>query len=446
MWTVELIVVAVMIAFNSVFAGYEIALASVGAARLEALARQGRRGAASALRMKHSIEASLAVVQLGITLVGAIAAATGGAGAEELIVPILRHWGLSAGASQFLAIGIVVAPLTVLTITFGELVPKVFSLRNKEWVCLKLSPVMEGFSYSVWPAVWFFESAVTWIMKWGERGSKDAAGREATLQELRGAAAVARMDRLIGHREEGIIVSASRLSTTPLRQIMLPAEHIGMLATDMTLSEALIAAHQDMHTRFPVTETPADPQRIIGYLNFKDVVAALRLAPRDPSLRNIVRRLRSFDAEASVADCLESLMRERNHIAVVKDGERIVGMVTLEDIVEELVGEIHDEFDRLPAHLVPAGPGWIAGGFVSLQQLRETAEIELPPISDKPIHTLNDWIVERLGQPPHGGEEIRADGCRILVRKVRRLLVQEAYLSRDEAQAASARNDAEESF
>ena len=432
MWTIELIVIAVMIAFNSVFAGYEIALASVGVGRLQALVKDQRRGAAAALRMKQSMEASLAVVQLGITLVGAVAAATGGAGAEEWLEPVLRGWGFSAGVSQVLAIALVVAPLTVFTIILGELVPKVFALRNKEWVCLKLSPPMEWFSYSVWPAVWFLESAVKWIVRWGERSWK--SGREgdtdeAAIQDLRGAAAVARMSRLIGRREEGIIVSASRLAATPLRRIMLPAEYIGMLVATQSLSEALIAAHQEMHTRFPVTEEQGNPQRIIGYVNFKDIVAALRLAPLDPSLRNLVRRLRSFDADMSVADCLEHLMRERIHIALVRDADgKTVGMITLEDIVEELVGEIHDEFDRMPAHLTPAGQGWIAGGFVSLSELRETAGIELRPLNEKPIYTLNDWIGERLGRPPRGGDELEADSCRIVVRKTRQILVQEAYL------------------
>src|SRR5690606_4932166 len=131
---------------------------------------------------------------------------------------------------------------------------------------------------------------------------------ETAIQDLRGAAALARMSRLIGHREEGIIVSASRLAATPLRRIMLPAEYIGMLVVHQTLSDALIIAHQEMHTRFPVTEEAGNPQRIIGYVNFKDIVAALRIAPRDPSLRSLVRRLRSFDADTSVADCLEHLM------------------------------------------------------------------------------------------------------------------------------------------
>jgi len=440
MWTIELIVMAVMIAFNSVYAGYEIALASVGLGRLHALVKEGRSGAAAALRMKQNLEASLAVVQLGITLVGAVAAATGGAGAEETVEPYLRGWGLSAAFSQFLAIALVVAPLTIVMILFGELVPKVFALRNKEWVCLKLSPPMEWFSYSVWPAVWFLEGAVTWIMNWG--GAKSAGhGAAEAMQDLHGAAAMARLSRLIGQHEEGIIVSASRLAATPLRKIMMPAEYIGMLSADQNLSEALIAAHQEMHTRFPVTEEAGNPQRIIGYMNFKDIVAALRISPTDPSLRNLVRRLHSFDADASVADCLENLMRERNHIALVKDARgNIVGMITLEDIVEELVGEIHDEFDRMPTHLTPTGQGWTAGGFLSLTQLRETTGIELKPLGEKPIYTLHDWIVERLGRPPRGGDEIQAETVRVVVRKIRHILVQEAYLNRIAAPAIE--NDA----
>jgi putative hemolysin len=336
--------------------------------------------------------------------------------------------------------------LTLITILAGELVPKVFALRNKEWVCLKLSRPMAWFSYSVWPAVWLLENLVSLIMSWGERkwGQADATTRaeEAALHELRAAAAEARMSRMIGRREEGIIVSASHLAATRLRQIMLPAEYIGMLVADQSLAEALVAAHQDMHTRFPVTEESGNPQRIIGYANFKDIVSALRLAPGEPSLRNLVRPLRSFREDTSAADCLEQMMRERNHIALVRDAQgKVVGLITLEDIVEELVGEIHDEFDRLPAFVSRLGQGWVAGGFVPLTQLRDVTGIDLQPLSEKPIYTLSDWIVERLGHPPRGGEEIEADGCRILVRKTRHTLVQEAYLSRREPEPAAAAAD-----
>ena len=169
----ELLVILVMIGFNGLFAAYEIALASITIARLQVLVKENHRGAKAALYMKENFEASLATVQLGITLLGAIAAATGGAGAEESLVPIIQSGlGFSLGFSRFLAIAVVVVPLTIITIFFGELVPKVFAIRNKELVCLRLSRGMKWFSFSVWPVVWLFESAVMAVMNWNERRRK----------------------------------------------------------------------------------------------------------------------------------------------------------------------------------------------------------------------------------------------------------------------------------
>ncbi len=300
MWTVELAVMVLMIALNSVFAAYEISLASVGTGRLHTLAAEKKRGAEAAVRMKENIEGSLAVVQLGITLVGVIAAATGGAGAEESLEPKLLEWGVPESISQILAIAIVVVPLTIVTIVAGELVPKVFALRNKELVCLTLSPLVERFAASVRPAVWFLETAVFWIMHIG--GPKDDnAESEMAIKELHGAAAYARISRLIGQRQEGIIMSASQLSTTPVKKIALPAKHIELLVADQTISDALLSAHQNMHTRYPVTEEVGNPQRIIGYVNFKDIVANLRFASQastSSSFRKLIRSLGSFDAEA----------------------------------------------------------------------------------------------------------------------------------------------------
>jgi putative hemolysin len=438
MWTIELAIMAAMILLNSVFAGYEIALASIGLGRLDTLRQERRRGAIAALRMKQNTEASLAVVQLGITLVGAIAAATGGAGAEESIAPSLVDLGLSPGTAELVAIALVVVPLTVVTIIFGELVPKVFALRNKEWVCLKLSRPMEWFSYAVWPAVWFFETSVTFLVQWGERRwahRRETVSEQAALQELRAIAALARVSRLIGRQEERIIVSAARLSSTPVRAIMLPAQYISTLRADTSLAEALVAAHLDMHTRFPIVERQGDPQSIIGYVNFKDIVSCLRLSPQEPSLRTVVRPLPSFEADASNAACLERMIREHTHIALVRGAlSEVVGMITMEDILEELVGEIQDEYDRLPSHVTPVGSGWIVGGNTSLERLRTATGIDLPlsdsvgtgTASQKPSATLNEWMMQRLGRPPQGGDQINVDSARILVRKVRRHSVQEA--------------------
>jgi putative hemolysin len=339
-----------------------------------------------------------------------------------------------------LAFALVVLPLTFFTIMFGELMPKVFSLRNKEWVCLRLSPLMRWFCFSVWPAVWVFETGVTTMLAWSERrwrprlhpGAKSEA---VELLELRAHAASARASRLIGEREESIILGAARLSSRALREIMLPAEYISMLTVGASLDECLVTAHLEMHTRFPVAQRAGDPESIIGYVTFKDLVALMRLSrPHEASLRSIVRPLPSLIADMMLTACLERLIREHTHIALVRDaGGRLVGLVTLEDVLEELVGEIQDEYDRLPVHATPSGWAWVVGGGLSLVRLKELAGIDLaadPP--EKPpeggLRNVSDWIVAHLHGRLRSGDILVRPGLRVVVRKVRRQKVFEAQI------------------
>lgn len=435
MWGVELIVMAAMIAANGVFAAYELALASVTLPRLDVLAGERRPGAVAAAYMKKNMEGSLAGIQLSITLVGASAAATGGASAEEQIAPALQDWlGISSAFAEFLAIAAVVVPLTFVTIIFGELVPKVFALRNKERVCLALSPAMRWFISAVWPFVWLLENVVTALMSWGERRLQRPEGDDnrtegAELQELRASAALARTSRLIGPQEEGIILRAAALTSRPVRAIMLPADAIHMLDADAPVADALVSAHLEMHTRYPLTERPRDPQGIIGYVNFKDIVGHLRLAPQGPSLRKIMRPIPVFPDAQPVSACLEQLIHDHVHIALIRDaGGTVVGMVTLEDLLEELVGEIEDEYDRLPLHVVASGRAWVVGGGVSLEQLRQVTDIDLPRGADTPPRHLSDWIAQAHSQPLRGGEVLVRDRVRVVVRKVRRHKVVEAQV------------------
>lgn len=430
----ELLIVVAMIFVNGVFASYEIALASVSVARLQSLVQDKRRGASAALYMKQEIEKSLAVVQLGITLVGLIAGATSGASATEDLAPVLQTFGLGESTAEIVAIAIVVVPLTALTIVAGELMPKLFALRHKEWVCLILSPAMRFFSLSVLPVVWFLEYSASSLIDLIEKVIRpkvhgDSRAEALELQELRAIASMARASRLIGAREENIIVGAARLSVRPLREIALPSEHIRMLQADENLGSSLIAAHLDLHTRFPVTEKDGDPQSIVGYVTFKDIVTALKLSPTEPTLRGILREIPSLQADLPIATALEFLLKERTHISLVRDASnKVLGMITLEDIVEELVGDIQDEHDQLPIHVIRSGGGWVVGGGVNLSRLRDLTGIDLG-VTETP-RNLSSWIMERLGQQNlQGSEMIQFEDIRILVRKVRRQRVLEAYLS-----------------
>jgi putative hemolysin len=213
---------------------------------------------------------------------------------------------------------------------------------------------------------------------------------------------------------------------------MLPAEHISMLDAGAAISDCLIAAHMDMHTRFPVTERPGDAQGIIGYVNFKDIVAHLKISPHDHSLRGILRQILSVQDSQPISHVLESMMKEHTHIALVRDsGGRVTGLITLEDIVEELIGDIQDEYDMLPWHVAPSGDGWVAGGGVSLTRLRELTGIDLSGnLPEEGIRNLSGWVIAHQQGPVRGGERLEQSGVRLIVRKVRRQRVLEAQISR----------------
>ncbi|MBL8840815.1 MAG: HlyC/CorC family transporter [Planctomycetes bacterium] len=435
----NLLVVAILLGLNALFAAYEMALSAVSTARLASLVKQGTRGAAKALAMKTQIERSLAVVQLGITLMGAITGAYGGASVgNELAPKLVASFGFSQRTADLLALAAAVVPLAALTIVFAELAPKVLAIRYKERVVCALSPAMAGFAWIATPAVNVLEGSVKLLLAAltklrGQRGPqvKDAS----SLHELAAAAALARTAKLIGAREERIVTAAAQLASRHLREIALPAADISMLPIETTLEEALVRAHLDMHTRFPVARDEKDPQTIEGYVTFKDLVALLKMGDGSPGLRSITRPLPRIPGSRSISAALDEMVHGRTHIALVTDEQqRNSGLVTLEDILEELVGDIEDEFDRLPNHLLPTGDGFIAGGGVAYENLRQKSGLPLPPpgepvAGDRPLQ-FADWLQQRLGRAPRGGETIELDGVVILVRKLRRKRLAEAFLRR----------------
>jgi putative hemolysin len=160
----------------------------------------------------------------------------------------------------------------------------------------------------------------------------------------------------------------------------------------------------------------------------------MRLSPRETRLRAIVRPVAFFRDDQAIAVCLERMMREHAHIALVRDADaRVVGMVTLEDFLEELVGEIEDEYDRLPAHIYVSGSSWVAGGGLPLDQLQAASGLDLSGDSPTPgARTLSQWVSGHLGREVRRGDVVERGGVRVLVRKVRRQQVQEAQVSRSD--------------
>ncbi|OGR81165.1 MAG: hypothetical protein A2X32_08540 [Elusimicrobia bacterium GWC2_64_44] len=428
-FTTELIVITLMLVFNAGFAAYEMALASVAKARIRHLEEKKAPGSSSAAFMKDRVEASLSLIQLGITLAGAVAAATGGAGINEYVAPLLQaRFLLTEGGAQALGIVLFVLPLSFVTIIFGELVPKVFAIENKEFILLTFSPFFRGLYYAVYPLLFVFELIIKAALAVVNAllPAKHRFHEKAPLAELRLAAAQARDESAIGHLEERIVNAAAELSRRKVHEMLIPLSAVSSIPATATLPEALVRAHMDLHTRFPVTKLDGLPEDIIGYINFKDIVNALKMQAKTPDVAAITRPIEKVRAGALVPRALEDMMSKNVHMALVTDDSgHAVGLLTLEDIISQLVGQkIKDEYDRLPSYLYAAGGGLIAGGGADMSDILR--KLGLPPGQSNV--TLAAWLEKRLGRAPKGSEMVKAAPVEVLVRKTRRHRVSEAFI------------------
>ena len=434
----EFLIIFVMLVCNAIFAAYEMALASITHARIMVLVNEKRRGANEAAYMKEHIGASLTVIQLGITLVGAFAAATGGLGVGDALGPRLAEaFGMSGRLAEVLSLIFFIIPLSFVTIIFAELVPKMFALSNREWVILRFSPFMKLLALITHPVIRSIEGFVKRVVAfWTNRWTKtEGADKKRMLAELIAAVSLARTSRLFGDWEEKIVLSAAHLSMRPVKEIIIPASDMFTLYMGDTLTNAFLKAHLDMHTRFPVCASEDDPQTIEGYVNFKDIMVAMKISPADSTVRGIMRPIMKMDENMPISQLLEKMIQEKSHITVITSPNgRVLGMVTMEDILEELVGEIEDEFDRLPSYAHPYGEAWIFGGGVPVTTVATTVglnwskkfEGQRPP-------SLAEWCAKKAGGPPKWGEVIEAEGLKVIPRKFRRRKLAEAAVSAAES-------------
>jgi len=336
----------------------------------------------------------------------------------------------------FLSLVTLIVPLSGFTIIFAELIPKIFAIKNSERVILKLSKMMKCFALVANPVVSFMESIVKTALKLIDKKRPDHnpnADTQSSLYELTAALSLARTSRLIDAQQEKIVLSAAQLSLRPIKEIMISVADICMIPQNCTLSEALIRAHLDMHTRFPVCIDINDPQTIQGYINFKDIIAALKINPDDPTIKGTIRPIKKFIDTTTISKVLERMIQEKLHISLVEDAQgKVIGMITQEDIIEELVGEIEDEFDRLPNYIHPYGNQWLVGGAVLMSDLAATTGLEKELLSGNDGELkLADWCQRQFTKALNGGEIITGKGYQITIRKLRRKKISEAFVAKN---------------
>jgi putative hemolysin len=311
---------------------------------------------------------------------------------------------------------------TYLMLQFTEILPKTLGVRYNR----RLAPVIAQ------PLSWMILALrpISYVVRLINRPFEEGARKErpeVSLDEITALAGLARLSKLIGAHQERIIRGASRLSRMRVAQVMIPVDQVTFLSTSQRLMDAVLTAHLDPHTRFPICEE-GDRNRVLGYVNFKEMIYYARTNPSDQSLRGVVRPVRFVAPEQPAGELLSLFVEEHVHIALVRDNQgSTLGLITLEDVVEELVGEIEDEFDRPPRMLHPlTGNTWMVGGGVPVLELASRVGVTLAD----PRGDLSTWLIGRISRIPRPGEVHREGGLEFMIRRIRRGKIFEVAVSR----------------
>jgi putative hemolysin len=326
---VQMILVALCLALNAYLSAAEMALVTLSKAHLREMIRKGFKRAELVLRLREAPERTLSVIQIGITLVGALAAAVSGAGAEENLSPwIEKTYGLSAHWSDTVSILLIVAPLTVVNVLVGELIPKSLALRDPLKISMISAPWFVAFDRILGPVVSVFEWSTKRILTLIPH-RPNAAETESAHFDL----------EALSLQSQQYAMNLAAVEKKRVKDIMLSWAQVSRASVSMEVKQVEDLVVSSGHTRLPVTHE----NRVIGLLNTKEF-SALRRAGGDEWM-SIVRDVQFFQAATPAIAALKALQARRRHMGVVIEGEQVIGIVTLEDIVEEVIGEIYDEDD-----------------------------------------------------------------------------------------------------
>lgn len=409
----ELVIILALILANGFFAGAEIAVVAVRKTRLQELVDAGSGAAKTVLGLRNQPERFLATVQVGITVVSSAAAAYGGASIAARLHPQLERVSWLAPYAVDLALLIVVIGVSYFSIVLGELVPKSLALRGAERYALLVGRFLLALSWLARPAVWVLTKSSNLLLKpFGDQTTFTEARHSAEeLQQLVEEASAAGTV----NREAGEIASrALELPTVTAGDLMVPRREVVLLERHASPDEVRRVLLEHTHTRLPVVEGSED--QVVGYVNVKDLLA-VAWERHLIVLEDVIRPAQFVPAGASAVAVLRQMQAEHNPFAIVVDEHgRMVGIVTLEDLLEELVGEIFNEHVLAVPERVrrQADGSLIVAGGVPVHELNRELGLQLPEGGD--FSTLAGLCLTLARRIPAPGESfVLEDGTRLEV-------------------------------
>ena len=400
------LIVLVFILIGGFFAAAELALVSLREGQVQRLSTRGRRGRRLAI-VAANPNRFLAAGQVGVTLAGFISAGFGGAEIAPMIAPVLVGWGMAESWAATVSFVLVTVVIAYLSLVLGELVPKRLALQRVETVALASAGTIDVIAKIFRPFIALLSVSTNAIMRvFG--GDPHAAKEQISGEELRDLVA-AHEDLSVEEREliEDVFAAGDR----ELREVMIPRTEVEFLDGAMSVQKAAEAVLDMRHTRYPVIRGSSD--NVIGFVHLRDVVSSGIHKPTRLPLSSLARDVLVFPGTKQVLPALGEMRRAGGHLAIVLDEYGgTAGIVTLEDLVEELVGDIRDEYDTTEQQSAFFGGVHEIDGLTNLEDVKDETGIELP---EGPYETVAGYLIARTGQLPSLDMSVEVMGHRISV-------------------------------
>jgi magnesium and cobalt exporter, CNNM family len=400
----DVVIVLVIILIGGFFAAAEMALVSLREGQLRSLGKRGKRGQRAA-RLAHDPNRFLAAVQIGVTLATMLSGAVGAATLAAHLRNGLVHVMTPGLASAISVVGVTLV-ISFFTLIFGELAPKRIALQRSERIAVLAAPTLDRLAIVARPLVWLLSSCTNLVVK--ALGGDPRVGRGVmTEEELR--------DLVAGHQalgadERHIVAEVFEAGKRQVREVLVPRTEVEFLPATLPISQASAIAAGAPYSRFPVYQESYDD--VIGFVHARDLFD--RDTPPTTRVGEVIRPVKLLPISKTVLSALSEMRRDHAHLAIVVDEYGgTAGIITLEDLVEELIGDIQDEYDVDEGHPKQLRGGELeVDGLLNLDEFAEQTGVELP---EGPYETVAGYVLATLGHLPGEGESVEVSGRRLAV-------------------------------
>ena len=420
----NIVMVVVFVLIGGAFAGAEIALVSLRESQVRALGEKGKRGT-SLTKLLSEPNRFLAAVQVGVTLAGFFSAAFG---ASTLSAP-LGEWlvslGLAEGVADPLSFVLVTIAISYLSLVVGELTPKRLALQRAEGFSLVVAGPLNRIASAFRPVIWLLSRSTDLLVRL-LGGDPKQSGESISQEELRDLVAA---HESLSSDERRLIDEVFRAGDREVREVMTPRTEVDFLDASMTASRAAKLIAESGRSRYPVVGRTQDD--VVGFVHVRDLLLPNHPAGRAATVGDLAREVKQLPGTAGVLTALSEMRRESQHLAIVVDEYGGTdGIVTLEDLIEEVIGEIYDEYDEdaVLENDDPAEGPHDVDGLLNLDDFAEATGLHLP---EGPYETVAGWVLAELGRIPAVGDTASHEGRELTVteldgRRIARIAVSPA--------------------